>query len=134
MHEEEILIFAHEKTKLVEDIERLVLDDAFVLTGYKDKTAVPLNPNEVHCFTVEDNKVYALTDSEKFLLKIRLYRLEEGLSENFVKINQSCIANIKKAERFDASVSGSLTVTFKNGFTDYVSRRNLKKVKERFGL
>ena len=41
---------------------------------------------------------------------------------------------IKKIKKFDTSVSGMLTVTFKNGYRDYVSRRNLKSVKERLGV
>ena len=61
-------------------------------------------------------------------------QLEEMLDDSFVKINQSCIANIKKIDRFKATVGGSLTVIFKNGHIDYVSRRNLKNVKERLGL
>ncbi len=133
-HEEEILIYAHEKTKLVESIEKLVVDDSFELIGYKDKEAARLNANDIVCFLSEDNKVYAVTENEKLILKFRLYQIEENLSENFVKINQSCIANINKIDRFDASFSGTLVVKFKNGYSDFVSRRQLKKVKERFGL
>lgn len=133
-HEEEILIYAHEKTKLVETIEQIVSDDEFELIGYKDREAVRLNANDVFCFIAEDNKVYALTENEKLSLKFRLYQIEEKLSENFVKINQSCIVNINQIDRFDASFSGTLVVIFKNGHTDYVSRRQVKKVKERFGF
>lgn len=133
-HEEEILIYAHEKTKLVENIEKLVSDDVFDLIGYKDREAVRLNTNDVVCFIAEDNKVYALTENEKLNIKLRLYQIEEKLSENFVRINQSCIANINKIDRFDASFSGTLVVKFKNGYRDFVSRRQVKNIKERFGL
>lgn len=85
-------------------------------------------------FFTEDNKVFALTENEKYRLKSRLYQLEENLNDNFVKINQSCIANIKSIDKFKATVGGSLTVIFKNGYVDFVSRRNLKNVKERLGL
>ncbi len=132
-HEEEILIFAHEKTKLVDDIINLINSEN-VFTGYYDGEIHRLDLSEICCFTVEDNKVYALTDKNKFLIKSRLYQIEEKLSGDFVKINQSCIANIKKIRKFDTSVSGMLTVTFKNGYRDYVSRRNIKSVKERLGV
>ena len=52
----------------------------------------------------------------------------------FIKINQSTVANITKIERFETSIGGSLSVRFKNGYRDYVSRRNLKKIKERMGI
>ena len=70
----------------------------------------------------------------KFEIKTRLYVIEEKLPENFIKINQSCIANINQIERFNASISGTLKIRFKNGYTDYVSRRQLKNVKERIGI
>ena len=133
-HEEEVVIYARDKTKLIEDIENLINDNAFELIGYSGYEAVNLRTDEVVCFLVEEGKVYAITDKNRFRLKCRLYQLEETLPENFVKINQSCIANIKKIERFDTSVSGTLLIKFKNGYKDYVSRRQMKAVKERFGL
>ena len=132
--DEEILIYAHEKTALVETIEQLVLQDNFELIGYADREAVRLNLAEICSFTVEDNRVFATTLKERYKLKYRLWQLEEKLPESFVKINQSCIANIRMIDRFDTSISGSLLVKFKNGSTDYVSRRQLKTVKERLGL
>lgn len=133
-HDEEVVIYAREKTKLIEDIENLINDNAFELIGYSGYEVINLRTDEVVCFLVEEGKVYALTDKDRFRLKSRLYQLEETLPENFVKINQSCIANIKKIERFDTSVSGTLLIKFKNGYKDYVSRRQMKAVKERFGL
>lgn len=133
-HNEEVVVYAKEKSELIEKIEQLVNDSNFELVGYKNKEAVFLNASEVLCFAVFDDKVYALTEKDRFVLKLRLYQVEERLSQSFVKINQSCIANIKAITRFDASVSGTLTVNFKNGYKDYVSRRQLKAVKERLGI
>ncbi len=133
-HDEEVVIYAKEKTKLVEDIENLVAGSSFELIGYLSGAAVNLKADEVYCFTVQDSKVYALTHKEKYQLRCRLYQIEERLSGDFVKINQSCIANMRKIERFDTSVSGTLMIKFRNGYKDYVSRRQLKAVKERFGL
>ena len=132
--DEEITIYAHEKSPLVCEIEELVKSYSVDLIGYTENETVKLNLNDIYCFFTEDNKVFALTENEKYRLKSRLYQIEESLSDNFVKINQSCIANIKKIDKFKATVGGSLTVIFKNGHIDYVSRRNLKNVKERLGL
>ena len=132
--DEEIVIYAHKKSPLVSEIEELVKSYSVDLIGYTENETVKLSLNDIYCFFTEDNKVYALTENGKYRLKSRLYQIEEGLSDNFVRINQSCIANIKKIDRFKATVGGSLTVVFKNGYIDYVSRRNLKNVKERLGL
>ena len=112
--EEEVIVYAKEKSELTDEIERLVSDNNLGFKGY--------------------NKIFAITEKEKLRLKCRLYQLEEVLPEYFVKINQSCMANIRKIARFDTSVSGTLLIKFKNGYKDYVSRRQMKAVKERFGL
>ena len=133
-HDEEVLVFAHRRTRLVDEIENLVVNGANEITGYADGEICMINAAEVYCFIVENNKVYALTEKNKLQIKQRLYQLEEILGEGFIKINQSCIANIRFISKFSAVFSGALNVTFKNGYTDYVSRRNVKAVKERLGV
>lgn len=133
-HDEEVIVYVHEKNALAEKIENIVLSDSRQLLGFDGKNVLVLDNSEVYCFTVEDNKVYALTHSEKLRLKQRLYEIEECVGNDFVKINQSCIINMNKIHKFDASLSGGLSVIMKNGYKDYISRRQLKKVKERMGF
>lgn len=128
---EEVVIHAHRENRLTRAIQSLCEEDAVRLVGYRDREIVPLHLPDVCCFVVEDNKIIALTATEKLQLRCRLYTLEEELPDSFVKLNQSCIANLKQIERFDSSFAGTLTVRFRGGYTDYVSRRNLKTVKER---
>ena len=130
---EEIIIYAHEKTELINEIEKIVHQSNKELIGYKKAVAKKLNLFDVNCFISESNKVFALTN-EKLQVKLRLYQVEELLDESYVKINQSCIANIRQIERVEATFSGALSVIFKNGYKDYISRRNLKNVKERLGI
>ena len=132
--EQEVVIYAHERTELVDKIEALLKEEEPRLVGYREEQAFLIDKSEVYCFTVEAGRVFALCKNDKFRLKSRLYQIEAALTCDFVKINQSCIANINKIARFDASISGTLKVVFKNGHTDFVSRRQLKQVKERLGL
>lgn len=132
--EEEVIIYAHERNDLVGEIEELCLPNSLNLVGYGDKSIIKLSLADIYCFTTEDNKIYARAKNEKIQIKQRLYELESVLDKSFVKINQSCIVNIKKIERFEASFGGALMVTLKNGYKDYVSRRQVKAVKERIGF
>lgn len=132
--DEKVLIYAHEQNKAVDEIKSFVENQDIELVGYKDGEIEKLNPNKVNCFIIENSKIYAITDNDKYHVKLRLYNLEEMLGESFIKINQSCIANIRKIKKFDSSISGTLSVIFKNGYIDYVSRRNIKSIKERLGL
>lgn len=132
--EEEVSIVCHEKRDLFEQIERMVTNENLELTGIENDNIVLINVNEVSCFISSNNSVYALVGNHRYRIKKRLYQIEEMLDSNYIKINQSCIANIKQIKQFKASFNGFLEVIFKNGYKDYISRRELKNVKERIGL
>lgn len=135
--EEEVIIHARRRTKDIDELESFIEQMGTELIGYGEAgRIVRLTPAEVHCFTVENGKVLALTDTERLTVRLPLYAVEEMLDEHlgFVKLNQSCLGNIRKIDRFDASLGGALMVTFKNAHRDYVSRRQLKTVKERIGI
>ena len=133
--EEEVVIHARRRTKAVADLEAYIESLDAELVGYGgDGRIVPLRPAEVHCFVAEEGSVYALTDTERLTIRLPLYAIEEMLDQGFVRINQSCIGNIRKIDRFTTSIGGALMVTFRNSHRDYVSRRQLKAVKERIGF
>lgn len=128
---EEIIIYSHSKTTLVEEIESLVFEHNTELIGYAKREIKPLSLNEIYSFNVEDNKIYAYLERDKLLLKQRLYMIEKIIDDNFIKINQSSIINITKIKKFDSSIGGTLSVVLKNGYKDYISRRQLKKSKRK---
>ncbi len=133
--EERVIIYSKERTSLVDQIEKLVSSTGVSLTGTYEDTSVLINPMDVCCFFVESGKIFALINEKKYQLKERLYQLEDmSFNEYFVKLNQSCLANIKQIKEFKASIGGSVMVIFQNGYKDYISRRELKNVKERIGL
>ena len=131
---EEIIIYAHKRDELVEQLENMIVGKNKTLIGYLRDEIVTLDLNNIFCFTVENGKLYAICEKDKYLLKTRLYVIEETLDKNFIKINQSSIVNVNKISKFDASIGGALKVILKNGYVDYVSRRNTKNIKERLGL
>ena len=132
--EEEVVIYAHSRSPLVTALEELAREPQKELIGYREGEGLRLDLAQICCITTEDGKVFALTKDGKWQIKSRLYLLEKSLCGDFIKINQSTLANLAQIERFDTSKAGTLKVKFKNGTVDYVSRRNLKKVKDRLGL
>ena len=133
--EESVVIHARSHSSVVEDIRRLALGEVREIIGYRDRSAILLDPEEVAYFATFDGEVYAGGTCGRYRVSERLYELEERLpTGNFIRINQSCIANLRCVERFDVSLGGSLIVIFKDGYRDYVSRRQLKSVKERLGI
>lgn len=129
--EERAVIYAKERTQRINEIERFISKDVADIVGYRGKSAVMLSPDEVYCFSVEGGYVWAVMEKERLLVRMRLYELEQVLGEEFMKINQSAIVNVRQIARFDAHITGSLAVVLKNGYRDFISRRQMKSVKER---
>ena len=136
-HDEEVIVYAHSKNELVRRIEELLDEqklDTPPIIGYVGDDIIEVKPREVACFFIEDKRLYASTDKGNLLIKRRLYEIEKLLNDDFIKINQSSVANVRAIDRFSVSIGASLCVHFKNGHRDYVSRRQLKAVKERLGI
>ncbi len=131
--DEEITVYARERTDTLAKIEQLLSSDITGLIGYKDDEIVPLDTEDIICFHVEAGKVFARTEKDKYALKERLYALEERFPD-FMKINQSCIVRVDKIKRFETSIGGALTLILEGGYRDYVSRRQVRTVKERIGF
>lgn len=131
---EEIIAYGKTKTAFIKIIENLCYQDDHPLIGYQEGHIKELNALEIECFYTQNEKVYALVDEEEYLVKKRLYELNELFNDIFIYINQGCLANLKLVDHFEASIGGSLLVVFKSGYKDYVSRRQIKVVKERIGV
>ena len=131
---EEIVVYAKKKNELILSIEEMCELDETSIIGYYDGFVKKLNPIQIECFFTESDKVYALFEGEKYLIKNRLYELSELYKESFIYINQGCLANLSLIDKFDTSFSGSLIVIFKSGYKDYASRRQIKNIKERIGI
>lgn len=130
----EVVIYTDKITPFVRQIEEFVQQDSTEIIGDDDGEIYKIAVNDCCCFTVKEGRVYAITEKGEYRIKQRLYELENYLSDNFVKINQSCIVNAYKIEKFYAHISGTICVTLKNGYSDYVSRRQLQNVKRRLKI
>ncbi|MBR4867972.1 MAG: LytTR family transcriptional regulator [Clostridia bacterium] len=131
---EEVVVYAKENSPLIEKIKRLAEADSFVLIGSKEDQLCRVDPQTVDCFVIQNGKTEAVTQDGVWRVKQRLYQLEDLLADSFIKINQSCLVNRHAIVRFKATLGGALQVVLNSGYTDYVSRRQLKEVKERMGL
>ena len=119
--EEEVIIYTHHRTPEVEALETYIDHMNIEILGYgREGQIIPLHPDEVHCFIVEDGKVNALTETGKWMIRQPLYAVEDTVGMNFVRINQSCLGNIRKISRFDASIGGSLMVTFQPTYSTII--------------
>lgn len=135
--EESVTATVHKRTSLIDEIERLVMQDNVTdkLAGYYEDEITMLKIELVECFYVENEKTFAIySNGRKYLVKKRLYELENILPDYFEKINKSAIANWKKIIKFKVQLSGSVDAVFASGNTDCISRRCYSELKRRYGL
>ena len=131
--EEEVVITAHSRTALIDEIESLVAKSADRIPGYTEDDIKMLSVSQIECITVLDGKTYAIDlKNHRYRLKQRLYELEQQLPSSFIRINKSTLANEAQLDRFRVTYAGSVDAVFKCGYTEYVSRRCFAQIKRRF--
>lgn len=104
------------------------------LVGIADDQVCVLDISDIIRVFVEDRKVFVVTTKGKFIVRKKLYEMNNLLTKDFVKISQSEIANIKFIKNLDLSIRGTIVIVYKNSDISYVSRRLLKDFKTKLGL
>lgn len=135
--ETEIHVCDHEGNenlqKLVEDISSFVNPGLPVQRQNGDKMV--LNEKDVISFFSQGQKVFARTENETYVVAKKLYELEQDLNENlFFRISKSEIINLKRIQKLDMSLSGTIKVIMKDDSETYTSRRNVTRLKKVLGL
>ena len=135
--ETEIHVCDHEVSqelqKLMEDISSFVNPGLPVQRQNGDKMV--LHEKDVISFFSQGQKVFARTEDETYVVARKLYELEQDLSEAlFFRISKSEIINLKRIQKLDMSLSGTIKVVMKDGSETYTSRRNVARLKKILGL
>ena len=131
--DEEVVITAHQRTALIDEIEALISKHTDRIPGYTEDNIKMLSVSQIECITVLDGKTYAIDHKNRcYRLKQRLYELEQQLPSSFIRINKSALANEARLDRFQVTYAGSVDAVFKCGYTEYVSRRCFAQIKRRF--
>ena len=130
--DEEVVITAHQRSALIDEIEALITKHTDRIPGYTEDDIKMLSISEIECITVLDGKTYAIDlNNRRYRLKQRLYELEAVLPPSFIRINKSTLANETRLDRFRVTYAGSVDAVFKCGYTEYVSRRCFSQIKRR---
>lgn len=131
-----VMILTNKITDEVNELLKKLSDtQPQTIAGFKDGSLKILQPNEIIRVFTENQKVYAQTEQGKYLIRLRLYELEERLDKStFARISNSEIINLKKVENMDLSFSGTICVNLCSNITTFVSRRYVSKIKQILGI
>ena len=131
--DEEVVITAHHRSALIDEIETLISKHTDRIPGYTEDDIKMLQVSQIECVTVLDGKTYAIdSQNTHYRLRMRLYELENILPACFIRINKSSLANLNRLDRFSTTYIGAVDAIFKCGYKEYVSRRCFTEIKRRF--
>lgn len=122
-----------------EEVQKIVSmlskDEIKVISGMKEDKVEILDENNISRVYAQNGMVYASTQNGVYVLKSRLYEIEEILNnKKFVRISKSEIINLREVKNFDFSFVGTISVQMKNNDVCYVSRRFVSKIKKILGI
>ncbi len=134
--EPKVIILTASMTEEVNKIvQKLSGNSPQILSGSKDEKIEVLEPSELIRIYAANSKVFAVTDKGEYTLRLRLYEVEERLNPNqFVRISNSEIINLKKVRNFDLSFNGTICVELANGTSTFASRRYVARIKKILGI
>ena len=130
-----IILTASMTEEVSNAVKKLSEEPPPLLLGYKGEMIEILEENDLIQMYANSGKVFAVTQQGEYVLRLRLYELEKRLPANqFVRISNSEIINLKKADHFDLSFTGTICVQLINDAITYVSRRYVSKLKKILGI
>ena len=120
-----------EVKEIVDKINNIDQNDKLIVM--KNEKVYVLEIRTIVSIYASQGKVFIKTETEEYQTKRKLYELEDFLQtkfKNFIRISNSEIINFDMVENLDLSITGTIEIKLKNGYTTYVSRRNIKKIKK----
>ncbi len=134
--EPKVIVLTAEMTEEVTRlVQKLTENNPQIISGSKAERIAVLEQSEMIRIYAANSKVFAVTDSGEYTLRLRLYEVEERLDPNqFVRISGSEIVNLRKVKNFDLSFAGTICVELMNGTSSFVSRRYVSKIKKILGI
>lgn len=135
LQEDEVIIRCGRVDDTIQRIHDYIQGQSLLKTGftfYKQNQEYYFPLEEVLFFESDDERVYAHTSDDAFLIKYRLYELEEILPRCFVRASKSTIVNTRKVYSIERNLASASLLKFADSHKQvYVSRHYYKQLKER---
>ena len=129
-----VVVSANKIDKEVQNLINYIEYSSEYLIGIVEDKASIIDIDEIIRVYIEDRKTFVVTLKDTYVVKKKLYEVENMVTRNFVKISQSEIANIKFIKNLDFSNTGTIVIKYKNSDISSVSRRMIKEFKLKLGI
>lgn len=134
-HDPVVVIRTDRKTQRVEDIIHAIetcADSRYpMIAGYQENEMELLSQRDIIRVYAEPRKVLIQTCKGLYDSRKSLAYLETILNpDRFIRISRFEIVNIRKIERFDFSISGTVHIVFEDGTVTWAARRYVRSIQQ----
>ena len=129
-----VVVSANKIDKEVQNLINYIEYSSEYLIGIVEDKVSIIDIDEIIRVYIEDRKTFVVTLKDTYVVKKKLYEVENMVTRNFIKISQSEMANIKFIKNLDFSNTGTIVIKYKNSDISYVSRRMIKEFKLKLGI
>lgn len=120
------------------DIERMVAMMRMIdmqIAVRKDNETYLLETEKILYIEAVDRKTFVYTNSENFESELKLYEIEQELTErDFLRISKNSIVNLRKIKSLKTDVNRKIRITLQNGEQIVVSRMYSDELRKKLGL
>ena len=103
------------------------------IAAYSERGETMLQADEIIRIYTQQRRVMVDSDRGTFILRSRLYELEEMLDQSeFVRISNSEIVCRRCIRNLDFSLAGTIRMSLQGGTVTYVSRRYVGRIRRLF--
>ena len=138
LSEEEIIIRCRALNPKISKIQRAVdqiVGEMQTIPCYQNQAEFFLTAAQILFFQTDAEQVYAHTAEQVYLVKLRLYELEQRLSADFVRVSKSALVNLRHVLSIERNLTSASLIRFHQSHKQlYVSRYYYKILRERMHL
>ena len=133
--EDEVLIRCSRVDDTIQKIHRYILEQSQSsqkITFYKQNQEFYFPMDDILFFETEGEHIYAHTANDAYLIKYRLYELEQILPRNFMRAAKSTIVNVLQVYSITRNLTASSLIQFIDSHKQvYVSRYYYQELRQR---
>jgi len=127
MPTDEVLIRCGRADESIRNICQLILEHGGAepnITFYKENMEFYFPLSNILFFETEGEHIYAHTGDDSYLIKYRLYELENLLPRSFVRVSKSTIANAAKVYSVTRNITSASLIQFAGSHKQVYASRN----------
>lgn len=135
LEEDEVLIRCGRMDESVRKIHRFLLEQSkseLKITFYKQNQEYYFPLEDILFFETTGEHVYAHTAGDAYMIRYRLYELEQMLPRTFIRVAKSTIVNVSQVYSITRNLTSSSLIRFADSHKQvYASRYYFKDLRQR---